>query len=128
MLLKNAYPKIKVTMLDIDPRCERFVHNIIYNEPSLKYITADMYNYRYQETIIINTSCEHIPDLVNWISLLPKRRIVVLQSNNYFAGNGHVNCVNDEDEFAVQSGLNEIWFKGKLMMPMYTRFMIIGMT
>jgi len=128
ILLRDEYPKLGITMLDIDPRCEKFVHNVIYNEPSLKYITADMYDYKYCETLIINTSCEHIANLANWTSLLPRNRVVVLQSNNYFSGNGHVNCVNNEDEFATQCGLTEIWFRGKLTMPMYTRFMIIGLT
>jgi hypothetical protein len=128
ILLKDAYPTLKITMLDIDPRCEKFVNNIIYNNSDLKYVTNDMYEYHYKEKIIINTSCEHIPNLTEWINIIPSGRIVVLQSNNYHAGSGHVNCVENENEFANQTGLREIWFKGKLTMPMYTRFMIIGLT
>ena len=128
LLLKNAYPDIKVNMVDIDTRCEKFVNNIIYDDPSLKYITANMYDYVYSETLIINTICEHISNLPQWINSLPKGRIIVLQSNNFLLGNGHINCVSSEDELAEQANLKEVWYKGKLEMPMYTRYMVIGLT
>ena len=128
ILLKKMCPHIKVNMLDIDPRCEKFIHNIIYDDPSLTCITADMYEYHYKEHLIINTSCEHIPDLSEWLNVIPQGRIVVLQSNNYQEGNGHVSCVDSEDKLAEQAGLKDIWYKGKLEMPMYTRYMVIGIT
>ena len=128
ILLKKCCPTLKITLLDIDPRCEKFVNNIIYDDPNLKYITSDMYEYHYKEKIIINTSCEHISDLREWINTIPLGRIVVLQSNNYYTGAGHINCVESVEELADQSGLRSIWYTGKLEMPMYTRFMIIGIT
>src|ERR1035437_5987429 len=45
MMIKSSFPATKVTMLDIDPRCEKFIHHMIYNDPSLKAITDDMYAY-----------------------------------------------------------------------------------
>lgn len=128
LMLKKTYPDIKLTMLDIDPRCEKFIHNIIYNDPSMNCVTADMYEYHYKENIIINTSCEHIADLREWLNVIPEGRIVILQSNNFVLGNGHIGCVSNEDEFANKANLKEIWFKGKLTMPMYTRYMLIGTT
>ena len=128
LLLKERYPDLKVNMIDIDPRCERFVNNIIYSDSSLKYTTANMYNYVYSEILIINTICEHISNLSQWVDSLPKSRIIVLQSNNFVLGNGHINCVNSEDELAKQANLKEVWYKGKLEMPMYTRYMVIGTT
>lgn len=128
LMLKKNYPDLKINMIDIDPRCEKFVNNIIYNDSSLKYITANMYSYVYSETLVINTICEHISNLSQWIKSLPKNCIVVLQSNDFVSGNGHINCVSSEDELVEQAGLKEIWYKGKLTMPMYTRFMVIGRT
>lgn len=128
MMLKYRFPSIRVNMIDIDPRCEKFVHNIIYDNPAMKYITADMYEYHYTEDFIINTSCEHIVDLREWVNIIPGGRTVILQSNNYREGNGHVNCVDSEEELDYQSGLSKILYKGKLAMPMYTRYMIIGQT
>ena len=115
-------------MLDIDPRCEKFINNIIFNDPGAKCVTGDMYEYHYKEHLVINTSCEHIPNLSEWINVIPTKRIVALQSNNFVLGSGHINCVSSEDELADKAGLKEIWYKGKLQMPMYTRYMIIGLT
>ena len=128
LMLKEVYPDIKLTMLDIDPRCEKFIHNIIYDDSSMSCVTTDMYEYHYKENIIINTSCEHIANLQEWLSVVPSERIVILQSNNFILGNGHIDCASSEDEFAEKANLKEIWFKGKLEMPMYTRYMLIGLT
>lgn len=46
-------------------------------------VTDDMYTYKYTEDIVINTSCEHIPDVDKWLSLVPAGTMVVLQSNNF---------------------------------------------
>ena len=83
LMLKKNYLDLKINMIDIDPRCEKFVNNIIYNDSSLKYITADMYSYVYSETLVINTICEHISNLSQWIKSLPKNCIVVLQSTDF---------------------------------------------
>ena len=125
LLIKKQFPELSVTMLDIDPRCEHFIKNIIYNDSTLSSITADMYLHNYTENIVINTSCEHIPDIKAWIALLPEC-IVVLQSNNFIEGNGHINCVNNTTKFIEQTGLTDILYTGELVMPMYTRFMIIA--
>lgn len=126
LMINTKFPDISINMIDIDPRCEKFVQNIIYNKPTIKYITQDMDRYQYTEDIIINTSCEHIVDLKEWISIIPKDKIVILQSNNYKLGNGHINCVDNEDELCYKSNLSSILYKGTLEMPMYSRFMIIG--
>jgi hypothetical protein len=128
MMIKWRFPSVNVTMLDIDPRCERFIHSMIYSNPSLKTITDDIYLYSYTEDVIINTSCEHIDNVQDWLSLLPADRMVVLQSNNYIGGNGHINCVHSKEEFVEQTGLSDILYSGELVMPMYTRYMVIGKT
>jgi trans-aconitate methyltransferase len=126
MMIKQRFPGAKITMLDIDARCEKFIHGIIYNKPDMKCITEDMYKYHYTEDIIINTSCEHIDNIKGWISSIPSGKIVVLQSNDYIKEKGHINCVSSVDEFILQANLSEVFYSGKLEMPMYTRFMIIG--
>ena len=128
MMLKYKVPTILVTMVDLDPRCEVFVNNMLYNDGAMKAITQNMFEYRYIENVIINTSCEHIEDVNGWVKLLPQNRIVVLQSNNYDTDDGHINCVKSKEEFVTQSGLKEITFVGELELPMYTRYMIIGKT
>lgn len=128
IMLSNTFPDINVNMIDIDPRCKNFIDNIIYGNRKLKSITDDMYEYHYKEDFVINTSCEHIPDLKEWLNVIPMGRTIILQSNNFSDGKGHINCVYSIDKFVKQSGLTKILFKGQLTMPMYTRYMIIGTT
>ena len=128
LMLKRAYPFMHVTMLDIDPRCKIFVDNVIYNQPGIAAITGDMYTYNYKESLVINTSCEHIPSVSDWLANISRNTLVALQSNNYTAVPDHISCVESKEEFAEQTGLKDIWYSGQLAMPMYTRYMIIGKT
>jgi hypothetical protein len=127
LIHSQLHPK-SIVMLDIDARYKPFVDNITFDLPSISYTVADMYEYQYSQDLVVNTSCEHIPDISKWIKLIPSDKLVVLQSNNFFAGNGHINCVNTLDEFIGQVNLSSIMFCGQLVTPMYTRFMIIGRT
>lgn len=123
IMLKNRLPNIRLTMLDIDPRCEVYVRNI-----GEYGITGDMYNYTYTEDVVVNTSCEHIPDIKKWLSMLSADTLVLLQSNNFVDAPDHVNCVFSKEEFENQTNLSEIIYSGELVTPMYTRYMIIGKT
>ena len=75
---------------------------------------------------IINTSCEHIENFTDWYAKIPNGKLVILQNNNFFEVNEHVNCVNDLDDFASQAPLSEILYDGELELPKYKRFMRIG--
>jgi hypothetical protein len=123
VMMKRELPDIKLTMLDIDPRCEIFIKNI-----GEFAITKDMYDYSYTEDVVVNTACEHIPDVKVWLDKLFPDTMVLLQSNNFFDGEGHVNCVASKEEFEQQASLKEILYSGELVTPMYTRYMIIGRT
>ena len=76
-------------------------------------------------TTIINTACEHIQDFNKWWSLLPKNRQIILQSNNFFESEDHINCINSLEEFKKQAPL-ELIFEGELNLEKYKRFMLIG--
>ena len=75
---------------------------------------------------IINTSCEHIEKVTEWFNAIPRDKLVVLQSNNYFEIDDHVNCVKDITEFKQQAPLSNIIYEGELELEKYTRFMLIG--
>lgn len=126
VLLKKIVPTTDITLVDIDPRCEVFLRNITHDISGIKANTADMYGYVYQEDIIVNTSCEHIGNVGSWLGLIPKNTTVVLQSNNFTDGSGHINCAYSKEDFLSQTNLSEVWYIGELVMPMYTRYMIIG--
>lgn len=75
---------------------------------------------------IINTSCEHISDFETWYSKIPNGKLVVLQSNNFYEIEDHVNCSNDIKEFSNKTPTSVILFEGELELPNYKRFMKIG--
>ena len=132
-MLFNSNIGIKhITSIDIDPTCKEIATTINKKyemEGKFKAITADMCNYEYTEhaDIIINTSCEHItqPAYDKWLENTPKGCKIVLQSNNYFELDEHINCSNSIEDFENKSGL-KISSSAELELPKYTRFMIIG--
>lgn len=75
---------------------------------------------------IINTSCEHIEQFTEWYKKIPQGKLVILQSNNYFEIEDHVNCSKNLKEFSASAPMNQILFEGELELPKYTRFMKIG--
>ena len=75
---------------------------------------------------IINTSCEHIVDFDNWYKKIPSNKLVILQSNNYFEIEDHINCSSSLDEFSKSAPMTEVLFEGVLDLEKYKRFMKIG--
>lgn len=143
----NMIPKIR--SFDIDPDCEKIADQInkTYSSDSWRFkaITQDIFDIDFEAhswqcwsnknkrlsypitdspDTIINTSCEHTrPD---WFHKIPKGKFVVLQSNDSFREEGHINAMTDLDEFKNTYQLSEIYYDGKSEFEKYTRFMLIG--
>lgn len=125
----------QICSVDIDPSCapvaellnRRFGANRQFSTK-----TADMYQldpdfYRAdQNSIVINTSCEHIPDVATWLLTLPMNQLVLLQSNDYRAVPEHISCVDSAKELADKARLSKVIMTGSLNTGKYTRFMVIG--
>lgn len=93
------------------------------------HVVGDMYEFGYDGyDTVINTSCEHIADLREWLDLLPKGTKVVLQSNNYFELEEHINCSATLNEFIDKADLSEVIMLDEIEMPIYTRYTIVGRT
>ncbi len=75
---------------------------------------------------VINTSCEHIENFSKWYDLIPDGKLVVLQSNNFFDVEEHVNCVSNIKEFAEMTPMSNVLYEGELPLDKYTRYMRIG--
>lgn len=75
---------------------------------------------------ILNTSCEHIENFEEWYAKIPDGKLVILQSNNFYDVEEHVNCVADVDEFINTAPMSTVLYSGELALPKYNRFMIIG--
>jgi hypothetical protein len=94
--------------------------------------TIDMFEMSYDGwDIIINTSCEHI-DIKKWLDLIPKGKILVLQSTDLYWWEDHINPVESLKNFKKQVNLSEIIFeeeREKIVVDdisKFKRFLIIG--
>lgn len=119
-----------ITSVDIDPNCHEIASTINKRqemEGRFVSVTADMTEYEYNADVVINTSCEHLTNEAyrRWLELVPKDALIVLQSNNYFELEEHINCATDLDDFTRMSNINVLW-SGEYPTEKYTRFMIIG--
>jgi len=129
-----------ITSVDLNPDCElvarclnqRFTENEIFNA-----ITADMFDIDYEtllpppeentaNNLLINTSCEHITDFDKWYAKIPSGTHIVLQSNDFFDCDEHINCVNNVEELQQLAPKAKTLFAGSLPLKKYTRFMLIG--
>ena len=151
MLFENDFEIDCIRSFDIDPSCVEIAE--VFNKPwfvdnwKFKAITDDIKNINYfghqwqmwsnknnrlsnpisdTPDTIINTSCEHIDNFAEWYDKIPYDKLVILQSNNYFEIEEHVNCSKDIDEFKAQAPCKEYLFTGTLDLGIYKRFMIIG--
>ena len=129
MLFQSDIYINNIRSIDIDPTCESIATMMNKQEEitgRFRAVTADMCEIQSDADVIINTSCEHITqDQYNlWLSGHSQNSLLVLQSNNYNIPE-HVRTVRTLEEFKSQCGINVIW-SGELVLPLYTRYMIIG--
>lgn len=131
MLFQDTRYNIQnIVNVDIDPHC-KFVaeemNRIEYHKGLFRAETGDMCNKYPVTNTIINTSCEHISQeqYELWLSRMFDDQLLVLQSNNYNIPE-HIRISNSIDEFLIQSKLSTVLYSGKLKLPMYDRYMIIG--
>ena len=149
MLFESSITVDKIRSFDIDDTCRAIAET--FNKPwvkdnwKFKSSTKDIMDINYEferyEVIradgttcplddtpdtIINTSCEHIENFEEWYAKIPSGKLVILQSNNFFEVDEHVNCVNDINEFKRMSPMNTVLYSGELQLPKYYRFMLIG--
>lgn len=126
-------PPQRMRCIDIDETvCAvgRQVIGAIYS--NVTYVSADIMDLDYAAigtdptTIVINTICEHLPDLPGWGKQLADGQVVVLQSNNYRACPDHVNWVESVDALHEQVPLSRVFFSGVLPLQEMDRYMLIG--
>lgn len=151
MLFESNIKVDKVRSFDIDESCvdiaETFNKPWFVDEWRFKSITQDIMDIDYNEhtwqywsnannrmsypitdrpNTVINTSCEHIENFAEWYAKIPDGKLVVLQSNNYYKVEEHVNCVKDIKEFSNNAPMSNTLYAGELKLPKYKRFMLIG--
>jgi hypothetical protein len=148
MLLKSQCKIDKIKSFDIDSSCalvaDTLNRSMVADGWKFKASTLDIHDIeypltykttRFDKTIveltddpntIINTSCEHIENFDSWYKRIPSGKIIVLQTNNYFEIDEHVNCSESLEAFTAQTPMSTELFSGELYLTKYTRFMRIG--
>ena len=149
MLFESTINVDKIRSFDIDPSCRSIAET--FNKPwvkdnwKFKSSTKDIMDINYEferyEVIradgttcplddtpdtIINTSCEHIENFEEWYAKIPVGKLVILQSNNFFDVDEHVNCVEDCTQLRITAPMTTQLYAGELQLPKYKRFMLIG--
>ena len=140
----------KIRSFDIDPDvwkiAEIFNTELVSNAWKFKASTQNIMDINYNEhtydtfkpggevtkvnreiaNTIVNTSCEHITNFSKWYDLIPNGKLVVLQSNNYFEIDEHVNCSDSLKHFSASAPMKKVLYEGELDLGKYTRYMKIG--
>jgi hypothetical protein len=149
MLFESSITVDKIRSFDIDDTCRAIAET--FNKPwvkdnwKFKSSTKDIMDINYEfesyEVIradgttcplddtpdtIINTSCEHIENFEEWYAMIPSGKLVILQSNNFFEVEEHINCATDLDDFSKMASMEHVYFEGELELEKYTRYMKIG--
>jgi|TARA_B100000123_G_scaffold268930_1_gene244256 hypothetical protein len=119
-----------ITSFDIDDKCAQ---TVLFD--NVNYKTNDIEKQDPKDAdILICTSCEHITDdqILTWIKRKKQDSLIVLQSNDYFQIEDHINCKLSLSQFS--SSITKKAKKKKidlrvinsyeLEMPRYTRFML----
>lgn len=122
---------VQVMSVDLDPDCApvaQALNRDAWRAGWFEAWTANMYDLDYTKSpeLLINTSCEHLPDVPGWLAGVRRGQKVLLQSNNYFREPDHISCVPDLAAFRAQAGLREVLFAGERETKNYTRFMLVG--
>jgi len=73
---------------------------------------------------IINTSCEHMS--TEWFESVGANQLVIMQTNNSVNFDGHINVCESLNEVYSKYPLSRVVYSGKMVTPLYTRFMQIG--
>ena len=118
----------EIVSFDIDPKCKTIGRKLYSDDYGITFKTKDINKYNpYNYNVVVCTSCEHITDdeLDNFLSKVKEGSLVILQSNNYFDLEEHINCKNNIGEFEWGVDLNVQW-RGELDMDKYTRYMLCG--
>jgi hypothetical protein len=125
MLKHYAYFPHTVITTDIDPDCTKIAQTF-----DCVASTVDMFDIEYDNIpydFIINTSCEHI-DFDRWIKLIPKGKLVALQSSD-LKWETHIDNVYSIEEFINRAGLTENYIAEKRFfdfVPEQNRYLLIG--
>ena len=125
--LLNSYGEVTwFDFLDKDP--DTHLHRDLYfNSNNLEknynslIIDATGFSDYENYDLIINTSCEHMPNIPAVYG-----PTYALQSNNYKQVKEHINCVYSTKQLLKQNNICKVIYEGQKKLDHYTRYMVLG--
>lgn len=148
MIFESNLQFEKIRSFDINEECAAIADTVnrkyVADGWKFKATTFDIHDIKYPHTYItkkfngeeqtltdfpntiINTSCEHIENFSLWYNKIPNNTFLVLQTNNYFDIDEHVNCSTSLEHFLSTAPMTDCLYKGEIKLSKYTRFMLIG--
>jgi hypothetical protein len=120
--------------IDLDKQVIHIAKNKFWKDnPKVKLIEGDAFasfrkNYG-TATLFINTSCEHMPAMKDWPnwSKVSDNAYFAFQSNNMYGIQGHVNCIDNIEDFKKQLPAHAIVLhQEELTDERGTRFTLVG--
>ena len=131
-LLRDRFSDNHIVCGDIDPMTEHYGHKLFYDRDIEFKIENCLQSKDLDANIIINTSCEHMDkdDLADFIQMKNKESLIILQTNDYYELDSHINCSNTLEEFCefVEPLLSKKWIVSKASLDLgdFSRYMVIG--
>lgn len=123
----------RITCIDIDDKCIRVAKNRLFqNYKNIHYMTRDVWDENcvgkiINANLLINTSCEHMPNMSKLPALYQSNAYFAFQSNNMYNIPTHINCVSSIDEFRSQLPHNaNVMIEDKIEDDRGIRFTLIG--
>lgn len=129
LLHKNNLIRKRHVNLELDNLARRVSYQL--NVDSKDYISlhldAHNFNYEIEDLVVINSSCEHIERFSDWYNLIPAGTRCILQSNNMFGIEGHINCHTSLSEFQSSVPMRQLQYAKALDIGQnWTRFTVVG--
>lgn len=131
MCIKELHPS-KIIFVDKDPKVIDLAKRLhrYHTATQFDYICCNIetninrINSIYAD-IVLNTSCEHMFDMINVENMNPDC-LYAFQSCDNKDDPGHINTVSSTKELMNQSGLTEQFYDGWIPLNHKNRYMVIG--
>ena len=122
----KIYLDNEVVTFDKDPQCKT-IGQKLYKDVTFATAEIEYFNFKTYD-IVICTSCEHLKQKVinDMLKKTRKGALVILQSNNYFAIEDHINCHHNVKKFNQTLHLEKTLYNGTLKLENCDRYMVIG--
>ena len=129
-LLNSKLNIKKIDFYEIDESCKKILTQYLnhFNFNFKVSVFGDFFERKEirRRDLIINTSSEHMQDIIEMKKYFKGNPAIAIQSNNYFDLDEHINCVHDIEELISKNEIKRVWYKGDKKFEKYTRFMVIG--